>query len=81
VGFVVDKEVLGEVFPSFSVFPVLVSLQRVYSYSCIIWAMYNIPVGGHSSEISSHPIDMNNNNNMVDDAVMTSKLRRKFVRH
>jgi hypothetical protein len=24
---------------------------------------------------------MNNNNNMVDDAVMTSKLRRKFVRH
>jgi len=60
VGFVVDKVVLGHgflrvlLFSSVNIIPLWLSI--------FICGMNNRPVGGRSSETSSHPIDMNNNN-------------------
>jgi hypothetical protein len=49
-------------FSEFFGFPLSMSFHRGSSYSYIIWGMNNMPVGGRSSETSSHPIDMNKNN-------------------
>jgi hypothetical protein len=59
---VVDKVALGQFFLRNLLFTISVSfhLDSLYSYN--IWGMINRPVGGRSSETSSHPIDMNNNN-------------------
>jgi hypothetical protein len=55
----VDKVALGL---SSSVFPCQHNSSGT-PYSYITWGMNNRLVAGRSSEIQSHPIDMNNNNN------------------
>jgi hypothetical protein len=40
-------------------FPPSISLQHGSPSSCITWSMNNRPVGGQSSETSSHPTDNN----------------------
>jgi hypothetical protein len=74
VEFVVEKNGTGTGFsPSSSVVP---SLSFHHSSPCpyIIWEMNNRPIGGRSSEILSHPTDMNNNNNMTNPQYSTSLL-------
>jgi hypothetical protein len=68
VGFVVDKvEWHRERF--FSVlldFPLLLSYPRGFPYSCAILGMNNKPVVGCTAATYSHPVDINNNNNPVE---------------
>jgi hypothetical protein len=47
--------------PSSSVSPVSI-IPPYFPCSYITWRMNSRPVGGRSSEISSHPIDMKSNN-------------------
>jgi hypothetical protein len=50
----------GRFHPEFFGFPLPISFHREPPYSYIIWGMNNMPIGGCSSETSSHPIDINN---------------------
>jgi hypothetical protein len=66
VGSVVDKVALGQVF--IRVLPILltISFHRGCSHSYITWGMNDRPLGGSSSETQSHPIDINNMNNLLE---------------
>jgi hypothetical protein len=46
-------------FSKFIGFPLSVSFHLGPPYSYVVWGMNTRPVGGHSSEISSHPIYFN----------------------
>jgi hypothetical protein len=60
----VGKVTLGEVsLRVLRFFPVIIIPPWLHTY--IICGMNNSPVGGRSSETSSHPIDMNNNIDML----------------
>jgi hypothetical protein len=60
VGFMVDKVALGQDFFS-EFFGFLVSVSfHLSPCSYITWGMNSRPVGGRSSETSSHPNDINN---------------------
>jgi hypothetical protein len=59
VVFVVDKMALGQVILIVLAFTLSVSFHRGSPYSYIVWGMNNRPVCGRSSEIQSHPVDMN----------------------
>jgi hypothetical protein len=59
VGFVVDWD---RFFSEYFGFTLSISFHRGSPYLYIIWEMNNRPVGGLSSEIQYHPIDMSNNN-------------------
>jgi hypothetical protein len=59
LGFMVEKEALGKVFLRVLRFHLSVLFLHGSPCSRIIWGMKNKPVGGRSSEISSHPMDVN----------------------
>jgi hypothetical protein len=63
VGFVVDKVALGQVSSEFFTFPCQyysTMALHIHTHTHIICGMNNRLVSGHSSEILSHPMDMNN---------------------
>jgi hypothetical protein len=59
-GFVVDKVAEGQTFLQVLQFSLSISFHCNSSCSQIIREMNNRPVGGHSSETPSHPINMSN---------------------
>jgi hypothetical protein len=61
VGIVVDKVTLGQVVLQVLRLSPVNIIPRGCPYTCITSTMNNSPVGGRSSEIYFHPIDMNKN--------------------
>jgi hypothetical protein len=68
--FVVDKMTQEQAFLRDLRFPLPVSFQR----GCPFWGINSKPVGGRSSETSSHPIDMNNDNNKYASSIVTDTI-------
>jgi hypothetical protein len=65
VGFMVDTVALGQVYLRVLRFSPVNIIPPSLSVLVYRLGMNNRPIGGRSSETSSHPIDMNNNNNNI----------------